>query len=155
MPLNNKLQDLWKKEKEEQIALKRTLKEEVKQKISDEILKGFSEQEISEDTTEFKIFALPYEAAAEDKNKHVLLKLIFQQYNKKKTLIRADSKKIQVKLNHPTFKVMGPTCYKVDPEEISITTLPFFLFYTKTDKLDITKEVIRPLLKEINPLSLS
>ena len=153
--LNQTLQDLWKREREASFACRENLKAELKEKISNKLLTGFSEIEISKDTTKFKIFALPYEAAAENKNNYILLKLIFQQYNKKEELIRADSMKAQLKLNSPAFKVMGPTCYKVDSEEMDILTLPFFLFYNKSDHLDLTNEVIRPLLKEINPLTLS
>ena len=151
--LNNKIQDLWTKQKQELVASKRALKEELTLKIENEILKMFSEFEINENSDKIFVSALPYEVANKaEKSFSFNLKLILQEF-KDKTLVNSTVRIIQIHLNKKMEKVIGPVCYNVDPEERNILVLPFFLFFSKNNYLDLTNEVINPLLGEINPLT--
>ena len=142
---------------EQQFASKKALKEELYQKIEKEIIDMFSELDIDRNTDSFSIYALPYEVDdAKDSGLSFMLKLIFQQFNDetKENLIHATVKIIKIKLSSSAFKVMGPVCYKVDPKDSNILLLPFFLYYSKNNYFDVSKEVISPLLEEISPLTL-
>ena len=155
--LNQKLQDLWKKEKEISLASRKNLRKELTQKIENEILKMFTELDICEDSEKILIYALPYEVPdTTDKNFAFMIKLIFQEFNDKtkKDLIQTTVKKIRINLDKEAFKVVGPTCCKVNPEDIYIAVLPLYIYYSMNNCIDLTKEVISPLLQEINPLAL-
>ena len=151
--LNNKIQDLWTKQKQELVASKRALKEELTLKIENEILNLFSEFQINENSDKILVSALPYEVANKaEKNFSFNLKLILQEF-KDKTLVNSTVSIAQIYLNKE-LKIIGPTCYNVDPEEKDILVLPFLLYYNKNNYLDLTREVIRPLMREINPLTI-